>query len=256
MPVLKQIGAVVDRRKSVRKRRRRRWKRRKRRMWKGGGDDTYQEEKKGGGNTKKRSRISTCVSNGLVFSCSCHWLAGGENETATGGRGEDGRRQWSWLARDAAAATVFWRRKRGQRRGKRGTEVADGGRGGRGRGQRRRATAAAGKEERKMTTMAAVDGKATGSRGDWRRGQRLWPTVGSDGRPRGLCAGGATTEEGVSAAVVEEERATVMCGCYGRRPEQQGRVGGLRQRVEAAVAREATTEAALEEKGDGDRRQE
>ncbi|RWW70974.1 hypothetical protein BHE74_00021318 [Ensete ventricosum] len=183
MPVLKQIGAVVDRRKSVQKRRRRWWKRRKRRMWKGGGDDTYQEEKKGGGNTKKRRwqrrerdiAVNYCYfENGIqVFR-----LAGGEKEIATGGRGEDGRRQWSWLAKDTVAATVFWRRKRGQRsrrrlrqlqrqrkqgvaaredgsnwkrldssRGKRGIEVADGGRGGRGRGQRRRAAAAAGKED-------------------------------------------------------------------------------------------------------------
>ncbi|RWW18350.1 hypothetical protein BHE74_00022011 [Ensete ventricosum] len=35
----------------------------------------------------------------------------------------------------------------------------------------------------------------------------------------------------------------------GKRPEQQGRVGGLRQRVEVVVAGEAATEAALEEKG-------
>ncbi|RRT32512.1 hypothetical protein B296_00023644 [Ensete ventricosum] len=34
-----------------------------------------------------------------------------------------------------------------------------------------------------------------------------------------------------------------------KRPEQQGRVGGLRQWVEAAIAREVVTEAALEEKG-------
>ncbi|RZS18863.1 hypothetical protein BHM03_00051190 [Ensete ventricosum] len=54
-------------------------------------------------------------------------------------------------------------------RGKRGTEVASGGRGGQGRGQRRCATAAAGKEERKITAVAIVGGKAVGSRGDWRR---------------------------------------------------------------------------------------
>ncbi|RWW69956.1 hypothetical protein BHE74_00022405 [Ensete ventricosum] len=65
----------------------------------------------------------------------------------------------------------------------------------------------------------------------------------SMGERRGLCAGGVATEEGVAAAVVEEERAATMCDCYDRRPEQQGRVGGLWQRVEATVTGEATMRA-------------
>ncbi|RZS22490.1 hypothetical protein BHM03_00055279 [Ensete ventricosum] len=47
-----------------------------------------------------------------------------------------------------------------------------------------------GKEERKITAMAAVGGKAARSKGDWRRGQRLWPTVGSSDRPWGGGVGG------------------------------------------------------------------
>ncbi|RRT58173.1 hypothetical protein B296_00032263 [Ensete ventricosum] len=39
----------------------------------------------------------------------------------------------------------------------------------------------------------------------------------SRGERRGLCASGATAEEGVAAVVVEEGRAVTMCDCCGRR---------------------------------------
>ncbi|RZS22820.1 hypothetical protein BHM03_00055653, partial [Ensete ventricosum] len=103
-------------------------------------------------------------------------------------------------------------------------------------------------------TAATREEKEAGVSDGW-----LVIRVGEYGRWLAVAADGLRqqeTEEEQRAASLSAiaERWSRGCGWTdrtvgGKRPEQQGRVGGLRQRVEVVVAGEAATEAALEEKG-------
>ncbi|RRT35070.1 hypothetical protein B296_00040931 [Ensete ventricosum] len=160
----------------------------------------------------------------------------------------DGRRQWPWPARDATATAVFWRRKRGQRS-----------RSGLRRLQWQRkqgAGAAAGKEEKKITAVATVGGKAAGSRGDWRRGQRQH-AVGRRRRrrtaaaQRGPVRAAAAGEQRGPARDAEEEGSTVRCSRGARgwerwaqlvRARREGGSGGPARAVAAGSDEDAREE--------------